>query len=163
MYHSWSLCTLYLLACHVRVTVGDSGLSFWTRDVFRALINSLCWCKTMCWFSLFGWWLSASLSRFLKKYNLEDLIYIYISWKFGTFYANLLFFFDFFLYQFYIYIFFTSFVYHLSARLPEKERVVPEEFLRHTLYCLIKINGLFNILYVFSVSAFYICVLCPLF
>ena len=33
----WSLCTSYLLACQVRVTVGDAGLC----DVFRALISSL--------------------------------------------------------------------------------------------------------------------------
>ena len=26
MFHRWSLCTLYLLAHQVRVTVGDSGL-----------------------------------------------------------------------------------------------------------------------------------------
>ena len=39
MYLGWSLCTLYLLACQVRVTVGDSGLCW--CDVFRALINSL--------------------------------------------------------------------------------------------------------------------------
>ena len=40
----WSLCTLYLLACQVRVTVGDSGLCCCTCYVFRALINSLvCW------------------------------------------------------------------------------------------------------------------------
>ena len=47
MYLWWSLCTLYLLACQVRVTVGDSGLCFWfLRDVFRALVNSFaCWLK----------------------------------------------------------------------------------------------------------------------
>ena len=27
MYHWWSLCPLYLLACQLKVTVGDSGLS----------------------------------------------------------------------------------------------------------------------------------------
>ena len=38
----WSLCTCYLLACHVRVTVGDSGLCcFCLCDVFWAQINSL--------------------------------------------------------------------------------------------------------------------------
>ena len=40
----WSLCTLYLHACHVRVTVGNSGLCFvlvYLSYVFQALINSL--------------------------------------------------------------------------------------------------------------------------
>ena len=42
----WSLCTCYLLACQVRVTVGDSGLCcFCFCDVFRVQINSL-----VCWF-----------------------------------------------------------------------------------------------------------------
>ena len=40
----WSLCTLHLHACQLRVTVGDSGLCC----VFWVLINSL-----MCWFCLF--------------------------------------------------------------------------------------------------------------
>ena len=39
----WSLCTLYLFACQVRVTVGDSGLCC-CFYVFQGLINSLvCW------------------------------------------------------------------------------------------------------------------------
>ena len=39
----WSLCTLYLFACQVRVTVGDSGLCCCVY-VFQGLINSLvCW------------------------------------------------------------------------------------------------------------------------
>ena len=38
----WSLCTLYLPACQVRVTVGDSGLCCCDcYDVFWVLINSL--------------------------------------------------------------------------------------------------------------------------
>ena len=42
----WSLCTCYLLACQVRITVGDSGLCcFCFCDVFRVQINSL-----VCWF-----------------------------------------------------------------------------------------------------------------
>ena len=40
MYLRWSLCTLYLHACRVRVTVGDSGLLYLCY-VFRKLINSL--------------------------------------------------------------------------------------------------------------------------
>ena len=32
MYLWWNLCTLYLLACQVRVSVGNSGL-------FRAIVN----------------------------------------------------------------------------------------------------------------------------
>ena len=46
MYLWWKYCTLYLLACHVRVTLGTQVfflLCLW--DVFRALINSL-----VCWF-----------------------------------------------------------------------------------------------------------------
>ena len=47
MYFWWSLCTLYLHACQVRVTVGDSvrSLLLCLCDVFRMLINSL-----ICWF-----------------------------------------------------------------------------------------------------------------
>ena len=42
MYVWWSLCTLNLHACQVRVTVVDSGLCLLCLcDVFRALINSL--------------------------------------------------------------------------------------------------------------------------
>ena len=38
----WSLCTCYLFACQVRITVGDSGLCcFCFCDVFRVQINSL--------------------------------------------------------------------------------------------------------------------------
>ena len=36
-----SPCTLYLFACQVKVTVGDSGLWLLLCDVFRELINSL--------------------------------------------------------------------------------------------------------------------------
>ena len=37
----WNKCTLYLLACQVRVTVGDSGLCHCVLcEIFRALINS---------------------------------------------------------------------------------------------------------------------------
>ena len=44
MYFWWSLCTLYLHACQVRVTIGDSGLCCCTCFVFQALTNSLvCW------------------------------------------------------------------------------------------------------------------------
>ena len=39
----WGLCTLYLLACQVRVTAGDSALSLRLCEVFRVLINSLVW------------------------------------------------------------------------------------------------------------------------
>ena len=50
MYLWWSLCTLCLLACQVRVTVGDSGFC-WCIFVtyFGALINSL-----VCWFEETG-------------------------------------------------------------------------------------------------------------
>ena len=41
MYLWWSLCTLYLLACQVRVIIGDSGLCCTLCYVFWALINSL--------------------------------------------------------------------------------------------------------------------------
>ena len=47
----WSVFTLYLHACQVRVTVGDSGLCCCLcDDVFRLLINSLvCWfCTRFC-------------------------------------------------------------------------------------------------------------------
>ena len=43
MYLWWRLCTLHLHACHMRVTVDNSGLHCCTY-VFQALINSLvCW------------------------------------------------------------------------------------------------------------------------
>ena len=46
MYLWWSLCTLYLLACQVRVITGDSG-DLCLCNVFWALINSLiCWLLT---------------------------------------------------------------------------------------------------------------------
>ena len=46
MYPGWSLCTLYLYTCQVRVTVGNTGLCLlYLCYVFRALINSL-----VCWF-----------------------------------------------------------------------------------------------------------------
>ena len=42
MYLRWSLCSLYLHACQVRVTVGDSGLCCCTCvTYFQRLINSL--------------------------------------------------------------------------------------------------------------------------
>ena len=43
MYIWWSLCILYLLTCHVRVTVGNSGFGW-------ALINSICLvsCTKLC-------------------------------------------------------------------------------------------------------------------
>ena len=42
MYHRWRLGTLYLHACRVRVTVGNSGLFLlYLCYVFRALIKSL--------------------------------------------------------------------------------------------------------------------------
>ena len=58
MYLWWSLCTLYLLACQVRVTIGDSGLcccAIVMSKIFWALINSfVCWFCTdlhrFCWF-----------------------------------------------------------------------------------------------------------------
>ena len=46
MYLCWSLCTLYLHACQVRVTVSDSGLSvlLYLCNIFWALTDSLvCW------------------------------------------------------------------------------------------------------------------------
>jgi len=55
MYLWWSLYTLYLLACQVRVTAGDSGLCCWACDVFQVLINfhvcdfpSACICVCLC-------------------------------------------------------------------------------------------------------------------
>ena len=45
MYLWCSLCTLYLHACQVRVTVGDWGLCCYSCYVFWTLINSL-----VCWF-----------------------------------------------------------------------------------------------------------------
>ena len=42
MYLRWSLCTLYLLACQVRVTVGAQVFVVFMCDVFRVLTNSLC-------------------------------------------------------------------------------------------------------------------------
>ena len=46
MYLWWSLCTLYLHACQMRVTVDDSSLCCCTY-VFWALISSLvCWFRT---------------------------------------------------------------------------------------------------------------------
>ena len=46
MYYWWNLCALYLLACQVRVTVGDSGLCCCVCcDVFRVPVNSLVWRK----------------------------------------------------------------------------------------------------------------------
>ena len=58
IYLWWSLCTLYLLACHMRVTIGDSGLcccAIVMSKIFWALINSfVCWFCTdlhkFCWF-----------------------------------------------------------------------------------------------------------------
>ena len=45
MYLWWSLWTLYLLACKVRVTVGESGLyCCWLCDLFWVLINPLVCC-----------------------------------------------------------------------------------------------------------------------
>ena len=46
-YLRWSLCTVYLHACHLRVTVGNSGLHCCTcvTFYFLMLINSL-----VCWF-----------------------------------------------------------------------------------------------------------------
>jgi len=39
----WSLCTVYLLACQVRITVGESGLCCCGKcDVFQALVIALC-------------------------------------------------------------------------------------------------------------------------
>ena len=38
----WSLCTVYLLACQVRITVGESGLCCCGKcDVFQALVIAL--------------------------------------------------------------------------------------------------------------------------
>ena len=43
LYFWWSLCTLYLLACQVRVTVGDSGLCCCTCDTyFERQLTFLC-------------------------------------------------------------------------------------------------------------------------
>ena len=40
----WWFCTLYLHACQMRVTIGDSGLCCFLCDIFWALITScLCW------------------------------------------------------------------------------------------------------------------------
>ena len=51
MYLWWSLRTLYLLACQVRVTVGDSGLCCCTCVTsFERLLISLC-VDLVCWFS----------------------------------------------------------------------------------------------------------------
>ena len=41
MYLWWSVCTLCLLACQVRVTVDNSSLCCCLCDIFRALINVL--------------------------------------------------------------------------------------------------------------------------
>ena len=42
LYLWWSLCTLYLHACYVRVTIGDSGLCCCTHvNVFQAAANEL--------------------------------------------------------------------------------------------------------------------------
>ena len=51
----WSLCTLCLLACQVRVPVGDSGLCCCLFDIFQGLINSLvgCFCTGALGFVLF--------------------------------------------------------------------------------------------------------------
>ena len=44
MYLWWSLCILSLHACQVRVTVGDSGLCWWTCVIYSdANFNSLVW------------------------------------------------------------------------------------------------------------------------
>ena len=41
MYLSWNLCTLYLLACQVRVTLGNLGLFCCLCDIFWVLITPL--------------------------------------------------------------------------------------------------------------------------
>ena len=45
MYLWWNLCTLYLHAYQVRVTVGDRSLLLYLCYIFQALVNSL-----LCWF-----------------------------------------------------------------------------------------------------------------
>ena len=66
MYLWWSLCILYLLACQVRVAIGNLGhcCHVYRSDVFWMLINS-----PVNWFYLY----SACVSHFLPPFCLSSL------------------------------------------------------------------------------------------
>ena len=62
----WSLCTLYLPACHMRVTIGDSSLCCYVCVMsfkrfgarLTSLVNRGTSANNLSWLELFEWWSS---------------------------------------------------------------------------------------------------------